>query len=417
LKRLFFSFWSFTLRRNRKGKGKGKGKGYGKGKGNEKGPERATNMKRKGKGTVEEAKRGRERGKNMHDSREKKKWGRKGKEGEGERKGKGKGSKGKERKGKKKKRKEKERKKKKEKKKTKKPVATLMPSNLSHLALYTKGNHPKPQKVAASLTGLTSGVVGMEETSNHLVLGFSKLKERNALLAKGKVEIDGRAIEIREWPLPQTVKVRLRKVGLDVTEEDISKALPTKVRKGVKVILETFREVPLWKNGHAHFFLREDLLPLLPSSIQLGSRVVKVEAGKSSKQPPTPQPKTGALGENEKPVKDPKGNSKHPLSSSAKPLNPKADSFQPAPKPTPLQRSNRPLPTASWRINRGDLEPEVREILLDEISGRDGEILDSVLMEFGLPKDLAGPSSSPAPRARAKRKDVSPKENSTVGQR
>ena len=158
------------------------------------------------------------------------------------------------------------------------PKSNLTPSpTISYAALETRGKHPSPGPLHLSLKEQAKAVCGVEETSNHLIVGFTDKEVRNDFLKRKVIFVAGTNFPIKPWPLPETVKIRLKKVGLEATSEDIAKEIRKSKVPLKRVILETCKDAPTWRNGHAHFFIPKELVSKLPDSITVKERVVRLK--------------------------------------------------------------------------------------------------------------------------------------------
>jgi len=164
------------------------------------------------------------------------------------------------------------------------------PPTISYAALETRGKHPSPGALHLSLKEQAKAVRGVEECTNHLVLGFTDKDVRNEFLKRKEIPVAGTNFPIKPWPLPETVKIRLKKVGLEATSEDIAKEIRKNKVPLKRVILETCNEAPQWRNGHAHFFIAKDLVPKLPTTITVQERTVRLKVMPKKDSSPSKAP-------------------------------------------------------------------------------------------------------------------------------
>ena len=152
-----------------------------------------------------------------------------------------------------------------------------MPQNQpTFVALETRGKHPNIGLLFKALKGTAKKITGVEETTNHLLLCFSDTKERTSFLTNKTLEISGITYPVKAWPFPDSIKVRLKKVGLLTPAENIVRELK-KVIPIKKVLLETFSEAPSWRNGHAHFFTTKENAGKLPKAITIDGKSITVK--------------------------------------------------------------------------------------------------------------------------------------------
>jgi len=157
---------------------------------------------------------------------------------------------------------------------------------LHYVARETKGQHPPIDALYKALKTTASLIEGVEETSNHLLLGFRQKDQRSGMLTLDTFKVGSISYPVKAWPIDDTSKIRL-KVGLETPVKEIAKAVK-KFFPVHKIIMETHQKAPAWKNGFAHFFIPKTQVPKLPDHIDIGSRKVKVRIQKDKvSQPPS----------------------------------------------------------------------------------------------------------------------------------